>query len=90
MVQYNAAELGGKTGLSPEFSDRPKGGEECLLHRVAGFVIIPDHSVSDIEHLLLVPPDQESEGFGIALPAAGDKTGVIIYDDPVLCIHWLR
>ena len=88
MIQDNAAKPGRKPGLSPKFSNRPKGGEEGLLHHITGFVVISDDSVSDIEHLLLVPPDQMRECLGITPPAAGDKTGVIVLDGPVLRLHW--
>ena len=87
MIQDYAAEPGRKTRLFTEFFYRPKGGEEGLLHHIAGFVIITNHPVGDIEHLLLMPPDQLRERLGIALPAAGDITGIIIRNDPVLCVH---
>ena len=90
MIQDDAAEPGGEPGLPPEFSDRPPGRQEGLLHHVAGFVVIADHPVGNVEHLLLVPPDQDREGVGIAPPAACDKTGVIVSDGPVLSIRWIR
>ena len=71
-----------------ELTDRPVGGQEGLLHHVAGFVVIADHPECDVEHFLLVAPDQDCERFGIAVPAARDKTGVIIGDVPVVRIRW--
>jgi hypothetical protein len=89
MIQDDAAEPGGEPGIPPEFTDRPVGGEEGLLHHVASFVVVADHPEGDVEHLLLVPPDQNRERFGITPPAACDKTGVIVRDGPILRIHWI-
>jgi len=64
--------------------------EECLLNRVAGFLVIADDPEGNIEHLFLVPSDQNRKSLGIPPPAAFHIAGIPVRIGPVFRIRWIK
>ncbi len=60
------------------------------MNRVAGFLVIADDPEGNIEHLLLVPSDQNRKSLGIPHPATFHITGIPVRIAPVFRICWIK
>jgi hypothetical protein len=93
MIQDDAAKPGGKRRVAPELPQGAEGGQKGVLDDVAGLLVIPYHPVGHIEHLFLVPPDEDGKGIRIALAAKHEDREIVIvllFVNRMSCIGYLR